>query len=260
MIYDIVTYNGERELLDLRLNILDSCVDQFFVIEFRETFSGKKKELLFPPEFRRFTRFFKKLTYFSIPENIYFEYLRIAEDSPNVPKNGPLHWRREFCQKESIKWTLSMLQDNDTVFIGDVDEIIDPAKYHEPPLLTKFKLRVYSYWLNNRSNEQFWGPIRARWGDIKDECLNHVRTNAPKSDDYAGWHFTSMGGYRRLKDKLTDSYTSDSYANQYVMDALHYNLKNNRDFLGRDFTYQIDESEWPEYLTQHKIQYSNLCK
>lgn len=262
MIYDLVSYNGEAELLDLRLNILDDVVDQFIVVEFRETFSGKPKALTFPNQLRKFTRFFKKLTYFSIPESIYLQYVPLAEESPNVPQGGPKHWTREFCQKESLKWTIALAPDDATIFVGDVDEIVDPAHYTENfEGITKFKLRVYTYYLNNRSSEQFWGPIRAKHRDIKDTCLNHARNSSPeKNTSYdAGWHFTSLVPYLAA-GKLTDSYTKDSYANDWVLSNLKRNIRENKDFLGRDFSFTTDESEWPQYLTEHRNKYKDLCR
>ncbi len=262
MIYDVCTFNGEADLLDIRLNILNPVVDQFLIIEFRETFSGKQKKLKYPPIFRRYTKFFKKITYYSLPESIYMEYANLANVSPNVPKGGPEHWAREFCQKESIKWTLACLRDTDTVMIGDVDEIVAPEHYQEPfDTITKFKLRVYTYYLNNRSSEQFWGPIRAKWGDIKDDCLNHVRNGSSEKNTHyeQGWHFTSIGGHDKVKEKLTDSYTQDSYAHPTVIENLKDNIANQRDFLGRGFTYRRDESEWPTYLTKNRKKYEHLC-
>jgi len=47
MIYDIITYNGEDELFDIRLHVLKDYVDEFRVIEFDKTFSGKSKPRLF---------------------------------------------------------------------------------------------------------------------------------------------------------------------------------------------------------------------
>lgn len=259
MIYDVVTYNGERELLDLRLNVLEPFVDQFIVVEFHETFSGKPKSLRYPPDLRRFTKFFKKLSYFAIPKSVYAEYLPMAQRS--LPETTVPHFYREFCQKESIKWTLASLRDEDVVYIGDVDEIVDPSYYHENfQGIQKFKLLVYTYWLNNRSNEEFWGPIRAHWVDLKDDCLNRARTDQNNRTPYtAGWHFTSMGGYHSVREKLTDSYTEDSYASASVLSALKDVMHQNKDFIGRDFTYWTDESAWPTYLKDHRVKYEHLC-
>ena len=43
MIYDVVCYNGEKELFEIRYNILKDFVDEFIVVEFDKTFSGQLK-------------------------------------------------------------------------------------------------------------------------------------------------------------------------------------------------------------------------
>ena len=42
-IIDVITFNGESEIWDIRYNILKNYVDEFVVLEFNETFSGKPK-------------------------------------------------------------------------------------------------------------------------------------------------------------------------------------------------------------------------
>ena len=74
-----------------------------------------------------------------------------------------------------------------------------------------------------------------------------------------GWHFTSLGGHENVKKKLTDSYTKDSYATDAVLNNLEHNIKESKDFLGRDFTYKIDEESWPQYLKDNKDKYKHLC-
>ena len=257
MICDIITYNGEKELFEIRYNILKDYVDSFRVIEFDQTFSGKPKKPLF-------NQYFDKVRHYIHKEDTWSQYYQQALESPNCPKDGPEHWRREFCQKESIKDAISDLNDNDIVFIGDCDEIWNPEQmkdyiYADNPL--KLKLKTYSYFLNNRSNEDFWGTLVARYKDIKNECLNHLRSNIDfrTKQDY-GWHFTSQGGYENVKKKLTDSYTNDSYANDWVLNNLESNINANSDFLGRKFNYTNDESEWPAYLTNNRDAYTRLLK
>lgn len=125
-------------------------------------------------------------------------------------------------------------------------------------MLLKLKLRVYTYYLNNRSSEEFAGTLVGRWGEIKNECLNHLRSNTKWTEDDYGWHFTSM--YQYLRQKLTDSYTKESYATPQVLASLDENIKQNKDFLGRNFTYMLDESDWPPWLTEHRQDYKHLLK
>ena len=259
MIYDIITYNGEVDLFEIRYNILKDYVDEFRVIEFSETFSGKEKQPTFL--YNQFIQAGKgKVKYSFIAEEQWLKYYDIALSSPNTQYGkGAEHWVREFAQKESIKDCLQGINDEDVVLIGDCDEIWQPnVAYIEKP--AKLKLRVYSYYLNNRSNEEFYGTLVATASDIRNNCLNHLRANAPKTEEELGWHFTSMGGSDTVKKKLTDSYTKETYATDGVLDNLEDNIDNNRDFLGRNFEYRVDESGWPQYLKDNKEKYKHLLK
>ena|SRR3990167_5517065 len=125
-------------------------------------------------------------------------------------------------------------------------------------MIEKLKLRVYTYYLNNWSSEEFAGTLVGKWGEIKNECLNHLRSNTKWTQDYYGWHFTSM--HHQLAKKLTDSYTEEDYAHPRVLNELQNNIENNRDFLGRNFTYKVDESQWPDYLKKNREKYLHLLK
>lgn len=260
-IYDVITYNGEKELFDLRYNILKDYVDEFIVVGFDKSFSGKERK-----PFEIETNLYPKAKFIWIKEDNsaatigYNKYKDLALSSPNTQYGkGAEHWIREFCQKESIKDCLIRLKDDDIVFVGDTDEIVEPSYYQgECEFPIKFKLRVYTYWLNNRSNEEFWGTLRAKYKDIKDNCLNHLRNGFKKTDYEAGWHFTSLKD--NLRQKLTDSYTEETYANKWVLDNLDKNIAENKDFLGRNFTYKVDESEWPKYLKENREKYKHLLR
>lgn len=250
-ITDCISYNGEKELFEIRYNILKDYVDEFIVVEFDKTFSGKPKKQLF-------TQHWDKVKYFWNDESIYNKYMDMANSSPNT--KGAEHWKREFMQKESIKDCLTHLKDNDLVFIGDCDEIWNPEtdwkSFGGSPF--KLNLRVYTYYLNNESSERFWGTLYCSYSLVKKNCINYLRTNTEKTKFNCGWHFTSM--HHQLGQKLTDSYTEESYATKEVMDNLQDNIKSNRDFLGRDFTYRVDESEWPQYLKDNRQMYLHLLK
>lgn len=257
MIIDATTFNGEFDLLEIRLNILDEYVDQFVIVEAPTTFSGKPKPLYYKQQEERYAKWKDKIKYFVIDENYSDEERKQAENSPNT--RGAEHWKHEFLQKESIKKALTHLNDGDVCFIGDCDEIWDDSLLpRQPGIVSKLKLKVFTYYINNRSDEEFYGTITGYYKDIKDECLNHLRVNANKTFGFCGWHFTSLKD--GLKRKLTDSYTSDSYASPEVMANLEDNIENNRDFLGRPFTYTIDESELPKYIIDNKLRYAHLFK
>ncbi len=256
------TYNGETQILKLHLGVLDQYVDRFIIVEANKTFTGQDKPLYFFRDQRYFQKWWKKIDYYVVNDWDDVALWDQAINSPNT--TGAAHWKREFFIKESIHKALKEynVQDDDTLFIGDVDEIIDPNAVFESDTPIKAKLRVYAYWLNNRSNEAFWGTLICQYKDIKDKCLNHVRSDKSlySTGDYLGWHFTSQGGTDEVRRKLNDSYTAESYNTFEVQRLLPERMKNGQDFLGRDFRFTLDESEWPEYLKRNKEKFKYLCR
>lgn len=248
MIVDSVLFNGEHDLLKLRLAVLGAVVDEFHVCEAPVTFSGKEKDLTFNPALYPS----KKLHYhiLSHDEDLW-------QDAKRSTTTGGLgHWCREYVQRESMKKYLTHLADTDTVYFGDVDELWNPT-LSPPDGVSKLKLLVYSYFLNNRSSEEFWGTVVAPWGILKDLSLNEVRSfRHHKTTDYYGWHFTSMGGVVALTQKI-ESYGHQEFNTPAIKNALSHNF-GKRDYIGRDFTFWEDESEWPDYLKQTRDQWRHL--
>lgn len=256
-VIDVFLYNGEEDILKLRLSMLYEHVDKFIILEAKTTFSGHKKPLYFSHHEARFKAWWPKIQYRIIDEDYSEEERALAASSPNTV--GAKHWQNEFLQKESIKKALVGLHDEDLVYLGDVDEIWNPK--HAFKGTEKLLLRVYAYNLDYSSSEVFWGPLVAKWGDIKDKCLNHLRTDISlRGETYAGWHFTSMGGFKEVQRKLNDSYTTESYNTYEVQGFLTKRMNEGTDYLGRDFTFKVDTSNWPEYLKKHTHTYKHLMK
>jgi len=259
-IIDIMTYNGETAVLKLHLNILDKYVDKFIIVEANKTFTGQPKPLYFFRDQRYFKPWWKKIEYYVVNQWDDPKLWDMALKSPNT--TGADHWKREFYIKENIQKALThyKVQDDDTLFIGDVDEIIDPEAHFESNSPTKAKLRVYAYYLNNLSNEEFYGTLITEYGDIKGKCLNEIRSDKRlySKGQPLGWHFTSQGGVKEVERKLNDSYTAESYNTYEVQTLLSERHKQGIDYLGRDFTFKVDESNWPQYLKENKNSFKSL--
>ena len=264
-LYDIFTYNGEADMLEIRLNMLYDVVDQFIIVEASTTFSGLHKPLYFKEQRERFAPFLEKIAYVVIDDYPNDTALyALANESDNIPKDGPEHWRREFYQKESIKKALSDLKDDDICFIGDVDEIWNPAIVIDYTKNDIFKLRqeVYTYYLNNKSNEPWAGTLVTKYKNIKHSCLNHLRSKDKTIYTYienGGWHFTNMGGVSEVRRKLNDSYTAESYNTSTVQNSLEIRFGES-DYMGRKYTYRTDETSLPQYVLDNKIKYKELFK
>ncbi len=254
-IIDCISYNGEADILELRLSILGDLVDEFIIVEAPSTFSGGDKPLYFHEQKDMFSKWFDKITYHVIDETYTDEEIEKARASQYT--GGIERWVKEYLQKESISRTLTHLEDEDTVYLGDVDEIWE---HRESNGIEKLKLRVYPYYLNLHSDEQFWGTIRCKYKDIKGQCLNDIRNNLIyRTEDYQGWHFTNQGGYKAVEQKIKDQYNTELFNDHLIKDLLPQNFGKN-DFIGRDFALIEDESEWPQFLIEHRNKYNHLIK
>lgn len=199
----------------------------------------------------------------------------MAKNSPNTV--GAEHWKREFVHKESIKKTLLHLDNEDIVYISDCDEIWNPLTPREEfTKVYKLKQLVYAYYLNQRSDELWAGTFVGKYKNIKNECLNHLRSslqvqlNKPETWNVethlpdGGWHFTSCGGLEMVRRKLSSSYTQEDYWCDDVQASLEENFKAGKDWLDgwrgwqRNFKFWKDESDWPQYLKDNKDKYASL--
>ena len=62
-VIDAVLMSNELDLLEIRLNELDSVVDYFFIVESNATFTGLPKETFFRQNRSRFAKFEHKIVY-----------------------------------------------------------------------------------------------------------------------------------------------------------------------------------------------------
>jgi len=276
-IYDIFTFLNELDLLEIRLEMLNDYVDKFVIIECVETFSGHPKPLYYEENKKRFEKFHHKIIHhitYDPPKSFQDLEQRIVDPktdeltkqiceqaltSTNVPP-GELHWLKEFYQKEVLRRPLLDLADEDLCFVSDVDEIWNPELIYniKDGKIYKLKQLVYSLYLNNRSNEPWAGTLLTKYKNIKNGCLNHLRTASKTQYEYienGGWHFTFMGGKNQIKLKL-ESYGHQEYNNEWTKSQIENNLVLNKDVLGRNqFIFRVDDSELPKYIKENKEKY-----
>lgn len=203
-IYDCFIFFNELELLEIRLNELYDHVDKFVLVESRETFRGNIKPLYFEENKHRFEKFLDKIIHV------------VVEDRLNVPSA----WDREDFQRNQIMRGLKQCDDNDVIFISDVDEIIRPSKIIEivnilstiPEGHLKMVLcnqTLYRYYFNrfDKKDSPWPGSLAIFYKDLRQCCPEYCRKLAqrrliPYVVNNAGWHFTSMGGHSRFVTKL----------------------------------------------------------
>ncbi len=262
MIVDAVSFFDNLDILELRFNILDKAVDQFIVCEGDVSTAGNLKPRVFELNKTRFEKWLPKIKHFIMAPDTDPALSLLAENSPGVPKNLPW-WKREFIQKESMRYALTHLNDNDRVFIGDDDEIWNP-EIDYPKGRLELRQTVYSYYLNNRSSEYWTGTSVMDYKDIKNDTLDNLRAydearqymHAPVLEN-AGWHFTNMGGAEMIKRKIRN-YAHQEYATPEILNAIKDRFNRNVDYLGRNFKFGKDETDLPQYILQNKEKYVKM--
>lgn len=253
MIYDIFTFNNEMDMLDLRLKILSPYVDYFVLVEANTTFSGVEKPLVYQENKERFKEYENKIIHYSITdsptsfdntEHCDQEILEMGKASDNVTMDH-FCWLGEFYQKECIKKALVDLNDDDICYVSDLDEIwnydlkfdVDDDKIYKPMID-----RCYIEYLNVRTSENwrcFTGPIVTKYKNIKNECLNHLRTLRKMESVYhfiqnGGWHFNALGGVQKKMDDFKHPVYHPAYMET------------------RKIGWRVDEEGLPVYILQNK--------
>lgn len=260
MIYDIFLFHSELDILELRLNILGEYVDKFVIVECEEDFKGSKKPLYYEDNRERFKKWQDKIEHHVIRDVMGDEALVEQAKNSFTTGKGEMQWLREFYIKESVKKYLTHLSDTDICFISDVDEIWNPKVLPLASIIPqRLKQKVYMYYLNVRTNEDWLGGMVVPYLHLKDVSLNELKANTKIAIDNGGWHFTYQGGMDQVRKKFESSFSSAAYGNQSI-DELMFKATNCIDFLGRSFIFATDESDWPEYLKDNKEIYKHLCR
>ncbi len=250
MIYDLSPFSGEYDTLEIRFNLLSPLVDKFIIVEGIETFSGRPKISHWIERNRdRFEEWEGKVIHHLVTNYEDSEIgQQILERQDYV---GEPAFQRAFYQKEMLRKVLSTLNpdDEDIVYYGDTDEIWKPKDIDDK--VYKLRQLAYSYYLNNRSPEDWRGTIVTKWKNLKNGCLNDMRANPVNILEDGGWHFTNLGGLEAVKKKI-ESYDHQEVNIPWVKDGLEERMELNVDFLGRGFQFWEDESDLPQFIIDNK--------
>lgn len=137
MIYDCFSFYNELDLLEIRLNTLDSVVDKFVLVEATKTHNGQEKPLYYQENVKRFAPFHGKIIHI------------IVDSFPEIESA----WTLENYQRNQIIRGLQGARDDDIVLLSDLDEIPNPElvnKYSLKPGRYVFRQITYCYYLNCR--------------------------------------------------------------------------------------------------------------
>jgi hypothetical protein len=242
-IVDCFTYFNEKELLELRIKLLEDKVDKFIICDANKTHKGDSKP-------------------FTCMETL--EELNLSSDKIivlNVELPGyeedPDPWVRERLQRNVAE---SFIDDDDICFVSDCDEIMNPDLIEHfadvvkknpdhilrvlmPFLIGKANLRAY----DKNDNPIEWNcPFFCMKHHLNEYSLSDIResktlnTNSIKFSDFfitqnekileGGWHFSWMGD-QKIKEKKVNSFL---HWNEVSLQENYEAKENSLDPLGRE--------------------------
>lgn len=206
MLVDCFTYFNEKELLELRVNLLKDYVDGFIIADANRTHRGDPKEFTAVDTIREL----------GLPE----EKIQVLHVELPDFETIPDPWVRERGQRDAIGVGLHMLPDDAIFIISDCDEIVNPEYLfkvhtylaHNPDdfvnISMSFHVARADRQLVSPTGEEFeWiSPIACTVGNFKKMSTLSVLRSTPAARTIgcrdAGWHFSWMGDSSRLQEKL----------------------------------------------------------
>jgi len=268
MVYDCFIFFNELDLLEIRLNELNDLVDKFVLVEADRTFQNTPKPFIFEDNKERFSKFLDKIIHIKITKYPLF-----------IPIINPFSpWKIEFFQRDSIVKGLVKCNPNDVILISDVDEIPDRdiLKKQLTNGVNKIyglKMDMFMYYLDNKlifdggsnmtkqeSKNGIWHCtallpyklLKKKPYRIRKEIMRTMR-RGPIYEiiPNAGWHFTYIGGAKKIIEKL-EAFSHTEYNFQKYKDEKNINdlIQNGKDLFGRDLEFEIVEKDYkfPIYL------------
>ena len=276
LIYDCFTYNGEDDLLWLRLETLKNVVDKIIIAEATRTFTGKKKKLRFNST--NFENFSNKIEYIIVDD---------LDANPTSPWDNENRQRNALAQFISTDKSGSP-KDEDWIMLSDVDEIprpdcikkFNPQKYKSGLL----EQRNYFYAFNNQAqsdgnSDEWWRKVRITTvKQFRDwfrsmQNLRDFRTKGPlrgvkrylnklqtQNLFDAGWHFSYLMTPDQIIEKLAafshQEVNTPAIAN---IDYIRECITNRKVFFGtgKCNVVPLDDS-FPQPLKTNKSRFNNF--
>lgn len=271
MVYDCFTFFNELDLLEIRLNVLNSVVDKFVLVEATKTHSGNDKPLYYEDNKERYSQFSDKIIHI------------IVDDYPPFETS----WTYENHQRNCIVRGLVDTNLDDDIIISDLDEIPNPEqvkKFLGTPGIKLFQQIKFYYYLNYKN---FTSPVWDRGTKMlsyKEYLCSDTRKVAysfallPNVNygvsftkirfmrpdliiDNGGWHFSYLGGVDAIINKIKSFSHQEYNSNQYIdKNKISESLSRGKDIFGRGYfftTIKIDGS-FPLYLQKNIDKYPHL--
>jgi beta-1,4-mannosyl-glycoprotein beta-1,4-N-acetylglucosaminyltransferase len=272
-IYDCFMFFNELELLELRLRELSPVVDRFVLVEATRTHSNRPKPLVYAEDRDRFRAYADSITHV------------VVDDAPDTSDA----WAIEKFQRDGVLRGLAGRRADDVILLSDVDEIpradkvleasrrlrrpraspsrlmhaalrsrwvshpLRPLFKRHHPFLIVFEMTPYVGYLNLRCRDTHCYGTRAtlRRDLTRPRELRGLHGRVVRE---GGWHFSSMGGVDRIREKLAAcahrEYDVPAFSDSERLTRV---LQQGEDLYGRDVRWdrvEIDAS-YPRALLEN---------
>lgn len=250
-VFDCFTFFNELDLLEIRLNTMDSKVDYFVIVESRKTFTLKDKPLYYRENKERFKAFAHKI----ISVVVDFEGQGSA-------------WTYEFQQRNAIKKGLDAIKAelHDIVFVSDVDEIpnlIDWFPINTDGRVQSFQMQYYYYYLNVEMSVQqdIIKAFELKWLDNK-TCQDMRAMREVEMVQNMGWHFSYLGGIEKIQEKIKAFSHQEMNVSKFMdTDAMKARVANGEDIFCRDYQFKtVSIDGFPQYIVNNQDKFKHLIK
>lgn len=231
-IIDCFTFYNELDLLFYRLSILNDVVDKFILVEATKTHSGNDKPLYYENNKLMFSQFQHKIVHIIEDELLSKNELKNIQ---NVKCSGNDYWMNENKQRNSINKGLEIikneLNDDDYIFISDVDEIPNPDalikiknndKINNIGVLCEY---LYYYSLKHMMTQN-WFHSKFVTYELFKNLFEYVSQNIRLVPQYilsktsyhlienGGWHLSYFGDENFIKNKL-ENFAHQEFNTEY---------------------------------------------
>jgi beta-1,4-mannosyl-glycoprotein beta-1,4-N-acetylglucosaminyltransferase len=239
-VVDCFTFFNELDLLEIRLNELDSAVDYFVIVEAERSHQNKPKPLFYKElADTRFKQWKDKIISVVVP----------AEDFVDDT------WRNENNQFRAIRYGLSQFSDDDVIMVGAADEI--PKVESIPSVVNTpmcFNQKLYYFYLNTLYNHhgstQWSGTTIQKLSDIPEDLYDIIRNRSGFAQILdGGWHFSYLGDAKNAMAKLAN-FAHDEFSHLTEQDLQQF-IANLSDPVGRGGFSSLNKIETVECLPKY---------
>lgn len=239
MIYDCFIIRDELDILELRLKTLNRLVDKFVICEANKTHSNISKPYFYIDHQERFLPWKDKIIYLPLElddTNLNFS----INDTSYNPTSAA--WVFENLQRKTLFEGIKHCQDDDIIFMGDLDEIPNPdsLSINQPSVCV---MKFFYYYVNNQSigprDKDWYGTAVVPFHVLRNRFNNDMQKLRNEkhllNHSYGGgWHLSYLGGKNVIKTKIKSfahtEYNSDMF---YGDKNIEYCLNNGVDIFHR---------------------------